>query len=108
MPTTTELIPCPQCGVPRPLKIRAATQRAEAEQRVCTACNTTNIRNWPVEPDEMAIERLVAGIPVRARPVERQAAVAYLTRQRLSAAQIARRIGCTKRTVERHRQRLAS
>jgi DNA-binding CsgD family transcriptional regulator len=58
--------------------------------------------------DEMAVERLVIGQPVNATPAERRQAVAYLTRRKLSAAEIARRIGCTQRTVVRHRSRLAS
>jgi DNA-binding NarL/FixJ family response regulator len=107
MPYSTELIPCAQCGIPRPLQVRSASHRKVVQQRICTRCNTTNIRAYnvsdPGDVDEMAVERLIAGTPVQARPSERMQAVAYLTRRRLSAKQIAERIGCTKRTVERHR-----
>jgi DNA-binding NarL/FixJ family response regulator len=56
----------------------------------------------------MAVERLVIGQPVHATPAERRQAVAYLTRRKLSNRAIAERIGCSKRTVERHRAKLAS
>lgn len=101
-------IPCPQCDNPRPVWIFRAKELRIAQTRKCQACALTNITHDFPEPDEMAVARLLAGQPVKATPTERNQAVATLTRRRLSAAEIARRIGCTKRTVERHRAKLAS
>jgi DNA-binding CsgD family transcriptional regulator len=107
-PYTTN-INCPQCGNPRPLRIYAPGELTKAQQRICRPCVTTNnTSTTPEVADAAAVERLLAGQPVHARAADRAQAVAYLTRRQLSAAEIARRIGCTKRTVERHRQRLAS
>lgn len=53
-----------------------------------------------VEPDEMAIERAVAGDPPeRLTPRERAAAVRALNRRGLSAQEIAVRVSCSPRNV---------
>jgi DNA-binding NarL/FixJ family response regulator len=58
----------------------------------------------PVQPDEIAIERAVAGDPPdRLTPRERAAAIAQLDRRDYSAAVIAERVRCTPRTVHRAR-----
>jgi hypothetical protein len=63
----------------------------------------------PVVPDWAAIDRAVVGDPPeRLTPRERQAAVARLDRQRLSAAVIADRVRCSRRTVYRVRRRIAA
>jgi DNA-binding CsgD family transcriptional regulator len=54
------------------------------------------------------VQYLVAGTRVNATPAERRAAVAILTARSLSAREIAKRINCTRRTVERHRATLAA
>jgi len=103
-----ELVPCPQCSTPRPLLIARPSEHLAAIDRICQECVWNNNRYTAPNTDEMAIARLIAGQPVRATPAERNQAIAYLTRRKLSARAIAERIGCTPRTVERHRQRLAS
>lgn len=63
----------------------------------------------PVPPDEITIDRLVAGDrPARARPCELAAAVRILTGYGHSARLISERLGITERTVCRHRARLRS
>jgi DNA-binding NarL/FixJ family response regulator len=63
----------------------------------------------PVQPDEIAIERAVAGDPPdRLTPRERAAAIAQLDRRDYSAAVIAEYVRCTPRTVHRVRARGAS
>lgn len=54
--------------------------------------------------DEVAVHRLRAGAPVQANVTERRAAALQLTRAGLAAAEIARRLRVTKRTVQRYRQ----
>lgn len=100
-PARIASVPCPRCGTERPLMFRRESELTRALTRPCRHCG-----NHP-DVDEMAVERLVIGQPVKANAAERREAVAYLTRRKLSAPEIARRIGCTQRTVERHRQRLA-
>lgn len=57
-----------------------------------------------VEPDPIAVERLIEGT-LNQSPHwhEMHEAITRLSRYGLSAFQIADRIGCTVRTVERHR-----
>ncbi|MDR3081748.1 MAG: hypothetical protein LBV60_12625 [Streptomyces sp.] len=65
----------------------------------CRACNYQ-----AAEPDDIVIERAVAGDPpgpIIAKEIA--AAIGLLDTGRLSAAAIARRIGCAQRTVVRHR-----
>ncbi len=53
--------------------------------------------------DEIAVSRAVAGwLDTPLNPGERRTAIAELRRQGLSQRQIADRLGCAKRTVERH------
>lgn len=64
--------------------------------RTCLVCTRQ------FEVDEIAVLRATAGDPpARLNPAERQAAVLQLRRQQLSGSEIARRIGCTDRTVWR-------
>ena len=76
----------------------------------CRECNRTRVRASqqyvPAEPDAVAIDRAVAGDPPeRLTPRERQAAVLQLTRQQLPASVIAERVGCSRRTVHRLRNK---
>lgn len=60
----------------------------------------------PVQPDEVAIERAVAGDPPdRLTPRERAAAIAQLNAWQLPAPEIAERVRCSPRTVYRARSR---
>jgi transposase-like protein len=77
---------------------------------VCTACRRAHWREAsarayiPAQPDEAAIHRAAAGDPPeRLTPRERAAAIRQLDRQEYSAAVIAERVRCSKRTVHRHR-----
>jgi DNA-binding CsgD family transcriptional regulator len=70
----------------------------------CLACSRARGRRAAgyraVEPDEMAIERAVAGdAPDRLTPRERAAAVRLLDRRGLSAVEIAERVLCSPRNV---------
>ena len=67
-------------------------------------------RLWePVQPDPIAIERAIAGdAPDRLTPRERHAAIARLDRREYSAAVIAERVRCSKRTVHRARSKAAA
>jgi DNA-binding NarL/FixJ family response regulator len=57
----------------------------------------------PREADEAAIARAVAGEPpVPMSPAERGAAVRILRARGLSIREVAERIGCSARTVQRH------
>lgn len=63
----------------------------------------------PAQPDEMAIERAAAGDPPeRLTPRERHAAIRQIDRTDLSAAGIAQRVRCSKRTVHRARSRVTA
>lgn len=67
----------------------------------CRACSRLRAAEYrAVEPDEMAIQRAIAGDPPeRLTPRERAAAVRALTRQGLSAEEIAGRVRCSPRNV---------
>ncbi len=68
----------------------------------CRECNRISRRKQyvPVQPDVAAIERGAAGDgPLNLTPRERHAAILRLTRQNLSAAEIADRLRCSRRTV---------
>lgn len=111
MPTRTELIPCIECGQPRPIRGTEPVDFRRATQRPCLGCVHRHwfpLQRWPVEVDELVVQFLVDGTRVNASPGERRAAIAILTARRLSARQIAERINCTQRTVERHRAQLAA
>lgn len=95
---------CPRCGKLREVRIRTAFSWWRAVDRLCLSC-TALVHHYDV--DDMAVERLIIGSRVNATAGERQQAVAYLTRSGRSARVIAERIGCTQRTVVRHRSRLA-
>lgn len=55
--------------------------------------------------DPVAVERAVAGQRVRLTRLERRAAAQALSRRGLSARVVAERVGCSSRTVQRHRGR---
>lgn len=102
-------------GCDRPLARRAADMREGVERHVargcCNTCYTRLRRHGdaaPVEPyvDDIAVERAISGdAPDSLTPRERLVAVDALTRYGLSARLIAERVGCTPRTVTRHRTR---
>jgi hypothetical protein len=59
----------------------------------------------PREPDPVAVERIAAGQrPARYTAGEMRAAVELLTARGMSSGQVAARIGCTRRTVQRYRR----
>ncbi|WP_282696304.1 helix-turn-helix domain-containing protein [Streptomyces sp. CC208A] len=71
---------------------------------VCRTCERNTYT--PAQPDEIAIERAIAGDPPpRLTPRERAAAIQQLSRHGYSARQIAERLRCTPRTVHRARTR---
>ncbi|MFF1499712.1 helix-turn-helix domain-containing protein [Streptomyces sp. NPDC058316] len=75
--------------------------------RYCRACvrqrQRGRRRTWaPVAPDEIAIERAIAGDPPeRLTPRERAQAVLVLRARQISAEQVAEHVRCTPRTVWR-------
>jgi DNA-binding NarL/FixJ family response regulator len=95
-------IPCPSCGRLRVLRCSGRWEQERARERLCMGCAGTARREFV---DEMAVERLLSGSPVRANAVERRIAVVYLTRHGLSARQVAERLRVTQRTVVRLRAR---
>lgn len=79
----------------------------------CWGCKRERQRRWwaenyqPVQPDDMAIERAVAGDPPkRLTPRERAAAVRRLDAQGLTASVIAIHARCHVRTVHRLRRNM--
>jgi FixJ family two-component response regulator len=56
-------------------------------------------------PDRDAVADAVAGYRCRLSPVSLAEAIDRLDRGWLSSEEIARRLGCTSRTVQRHRAR---
>jgi DNA-binding NarL/FixJ family response regulator len=57
------------------------------------------------DPDPVAVERIAAGQrPARYTAGEMRVAVELLTARGMSGRQIAVRIGCTRRTVQRYRR----
>jgi DNA-binding CsgD family transcriptional regulator len=62
-----------------------------------------NLRRAP-EPDHAAVERILArSMPAVTTREDRIAALARIDQGKLSASEIAHRLGCTVRTVQRHR-----
>lgn len=55
------------------------------------------------EPDDVVVLRVVNGERLQLSVADRQAAIDLLDQQGLSAAEIARRLGCNQRTVTRRR-----
>jgi hypothetical protein len=111
MPITTELIPCPQCGIPRPIRGDSPVDFRRARDRQCRRCVNRDrppLQRWPLEVDELTVQFLVDGARVNASPAERKAAVTILTARKMSAREIAVRINCTPRTVVRHRAKAAA
>ncbi|BBC30053.1 hypothetical protein SGFS_013470 [Streptomyces graminofaciens] len=98
----------PNCrhGHPFPLNLGSS----ENGHLICLECRRRRQREQaarayvPAQPDVAAIERTVAGDPpARLTPRERHAAIHRLDRWGLSAAVIAERVRCSKRTVHRAR-----
>jgi hypothetical protein len=84
--------------------------RNEKGHLICLECKRIRVRKkaranyTPVQPDEVAIQRAAAGDPPdRLTPRERAAAIRQLDRRQLSAAVIAERVRCSRRTVHRRR-----
>ena len=90
----------PACGHGHPFPENVA-QHASTGWLYCRECRRIRdqARYGPAEPDEAAVLRAVAGDP----PKERHAAIAQLDRRQLSAAVIAERVRCSRRTVHRAR-----
>lgn len=104
---------CPECGDNRTI---VANDRRQIEKirlgvQLCRDCNGLRwASHLPPVParrahvDEIAVDRLVAGSPVRATVAERIEAMRRLPG--LSASEIAERFGVTSRTVQRYRSEL--
>jgi hypothetical protein len=83
-------------------------RRAKDGHLYCLACKRLRDRERyvPVQPDDSAIERAVAGDPPdRLSPRERHAAIRRLSRSDYPAAVIAEHVRCSPRTVHRARSR---
>lgn len=95
------VVPCGECGREREVYAESA-HRADR----CPSCahRDANIRRQS-DIDVIAVERLLMRSPVRSTRAERQAAVTYLTRNGLTARQIAERARISERTVVRLRSR---
>lgn len=74
-------------------------------RHTCLECRRENGRKAKAA-DQLAIELAVAGQPTRLRPHERRLAVRELLTRNLSGDQMAKRIGCTPRTIWRIRKEL--
>lgn len=74
---------------------------------ICVACRRAHWRQQHARryvPDEAAIQRAADGDPPeRLTPRERHAAIGLLDRRQMSAAAIAERVRCSRRTVHRAR-----
>jgi hypothetical protein len=84
--------------------------RNDKDHLICIACRRTHWRQQharryvPAQPDEAAIQRAADGDPPeRLTPRERHAAISLLEEQQMSAAVIAERVRCSRRTVHRTR-----
>lgn len=75
---------------------RSVQQRPRGTQRPGRAGAGTVV-------DETRVREAVAGLPVALNPLELAAAIAALDDGHRTNRQIARRLGCTERTVQRHR-----
>lgn len=107
-PRTPYVRVCPECGDRHEYRPGSAKP---APGNLCRSCaralGRRSALNYQAYVDEMAVQRLIfGGMPVRATAAERREAVKTLDRQRLTASQIATRIGCTTRTVQRARARI--
>jgi len=88
-------------------RIRGRNRPSTAQPQKISICRPRRASVYqPVEPDEIAIERAVAGDPPgRLTPRERAAAIAQLDAWQLPAPVIAERVRCSRRTVYRVRSR---
>lgn len=60
----------------------------------------------PLYVDDVAVERAIAGYPVSLNLAELAEAIQILNRKNFTVRDIAEMLGCSERTVERHRARL--
>jgi DNA-binding CsgD family transcriptional regulator len=102
-----------ECSVCHRVRTLYADDTAHARKLpdTCRECWLASVTKHPPqlgagEPDWAAVERLIAGQPVRATAADRKAAVEHLTRRGQSGKQNALRIGCSGRTVQRWRRSL--
>lgn len=107
--TVTALRTCPECG-----NVKHLSGRKQPVTRLCRSCasrlacvawkiNPTVIyQSRPPNPD--VVNLLVLGIPESATVAERIAAMQLMPK--LSAAELARRLGVSERSVVRYRARM--
>ena len=94
----TQQTACP-AGHPFPENLR----RRNKWQTYCRICRSAERR---ITLDRIAVERAITGDqPPHLNSLERAAAIERLNARGLSAQQIANRVGCSRRTVIRHRTR---
>jgi hypothetical protein len=111
---THALRTCPECGATAVVTSRTKhpftrTCQACSNQRkihLMWAANRAQRANPPEprEPDPFTVDMLVAGIPERATVAERIAAIRRMPK--LTAAQLAARMGVSERSVVRYRARM--
>lgn len=105
---------CCDCGDVRTVQVARVADRTRILTTPvrCVACHCrymSRLQPAPVpdDVDEVVVRRLVNGQRVRANTAERAEAARILTARKLSAAEIARRMGVSSRTVVRYRRRAA-
>lgn len=101
-------VPCRECGAVR--WVNGPVAAARTAKGLCRPCYRAQYLREIARPavdqvDEMAVQALLSGRPVRTTRPERQVAVTYLTDRRESAARIAERLRISQRTVTRLRRR---
>lgn len=109
---------CSDCNRPMRRGKRPHLNPGEVRHDAKSLCHTCYVRSKykPVAPtprvpatlevDESIVDAALAGRRPTMNTVELDRAVSLLSRYRLSARQIAERLGCTDRVVRYHRMRL--
>ena len=105
MTATGPIVTCARCGRPR-------RHFARGLCGTCYRARTTvrgthgRIGSQTSPPDEVVVQRVIAGDWMPMNMAERRAVVAEMTRRGFSASEIARQTRLAPRTVTRHRTAL--
>jgi DNA-binding CsgD family transcriptional regulator len=92
------------CGAHYDRLLRHGDVQAHIPVRPCDDIELPPPPDFPEDVDEVAVDRAVAGDPPEGMTsAERFYAAWLLSVRRLTAEQVAERIGCTPRTVQRYR-----